>query len=53
MRWQIRVYYQRTDDGEEEVCVFRCDSDLHAWRLHELLFKCNNVVCISKPEKCD
>lgn len=49
--WRIKVVYFHPFLELEDECFLDFDTDTHAWRAHELLFKAHNVLSVSKPIK--
>lgn len=49
--WRLKVtIYNPVVDFEDDIYL-ECLTDIEAWNLHERLFRCNNVLTVSKPFK--
>lgn len=49
--WRLNVVIYNPVVDFEDVIILECNTDIEAWDLHERLFRCNNVLSISKPIK--
>lgn len=49
--WRVKFIYFHPFIELEDECYLDFNTDLDAWRAHELLFKCNNVLTVYKPVK--